>query len=115
MNFFQAQDDARRNTWRLGALFAAAVVSLIILTNLLVAIVYLWTGNYAMPQQPDLPALLTQMPLDYWLMISAGVIGVVGIASLTKYLGLRGGGRSIAEALGGQLISRSDPDPSYHH
>ena len=37
MNFFQAQDAARRKTWQLAALFGAAVVSLIVLTNLLVA------------------------------------------------------------------------------
>ena len=112
MNFFQAQDDARRNTWRLGALFVAAVVSLIIMTNLLVAAVYLWTGNYAAPQAPNVRELLAQLPLDYWLVISAGVISVVSIASLFKYLALRGGGRAIAEAMGGQLVSRNDPDPS---
>ena len=112
MNFFQAQDNARRNTWRLGALFVAAVASLIVMTNLLVAAVYLWTGNYAMPQAPNVLELLAQLPLDYWLIISAGVVGVVGIASLFKYLTLRGGGRAVAEAMGGQLVSRNDPDPS---
>ena len=35
-------------------LFAAAVISLVVLTNLLVAGVYVWTGNYAMPQEMDL-------------------------------------------------------------
>ncbi len=65
-----------------------------------------------MPQAASLPELLVQLPLDYWLLISAGVIGVVGTASLSKYLTLRGGGQAIAEALGGGLVSRTDPDPS---
>ena len=50
MNFFQAQDQARRKTWRLALLFGAAVISLVVLTNLLLAGVYFWTSNYAMPQ-----------------------------------------------------------------
>ena len=43
MDFFGAQDAARRRTWQLAALFAAAVLSLVLLTNLLVAAVYAWT------------------------------------------------------------------------
>lgn len=112
MNFFEAQDNARRNTWRLAALFVAAVVSLIIMTNLLVAGVYAWTSNYAMPGSMNLVDLITQLPGQYWLFISTGVLGVVGVASLYKYLMLRGGGRTIAEALGGRLISRSTSNPA---
>ena len=40
MNFFKSQDDARRNTGRLVALFLLAVISLIVLTNLLVMFVF---------------------------------------------------------------------------
>ena len=112
MNFFQAQDNARKKTWRLAALFVAAVVSLIVMTNLLVAVVYLWTGNYATPGAPPTAELLGRMPAEYWALISAGVAGVVAVASLMKYLSLRGGGRAIAEALGGQPISRNEADPS---
>ncbi|MDH3643739.1 MAG: M48 family metallopeptidase, partial [Gammaproteobacteria bacterium] len=110
MNFFQAQDAARRNTWRLAALFVAAVVSLIVLTNLLVAGVYLWTGNYASTSPRPLLDLMLNMPTEYWLLISTGVVGVVGTASLFKYLTVRGGGRAIAEAVGGQLIHQSTND-----
>ncbi|MGD8417574.1 MAG: peptidase M48 Ste24p, partial [Pseudomonadales bacterium] len=104
MNFFQAQDDARRKTLRLALLFGAAVLSLILLTNLLVAVVYVWTSHYARPENMNLTGLLTALPTDAWVFISIGVIGVVSVASLYKYLMVRGGGRTVAESLGGRLL-----------
>ncbi|MGD8829554.1 MAG: M48 family metalloprotease, partial [Pseudomonadales bacterium] len=105
MNFFQAQDDARRKTLRLALLFGAAVLSLILLTNLLVAVVYVWTSHYARPENMNLTGLLTALPTDAWVFISIGVIGVVSVASLYKYLMVRGGGRTVAESLGGRLLT----------
>jgi Zn-dependent protease with chaperone function len=115
VNFFQAQDTARRKTWQLAALFAAAVLSLIVLTNLLIAAVFLLGGSYASTdyattQPQSLLELFANMPTQYWLVISAGVVGVVTVASLYKYLTVSGGGRTIAEALGGQLIHQSSGD-----
>jgi len=110
LNFYQAQDDARRSTWRLIALFVAAVLSLIVMTNLLVAVVYVWTGNHAMPTSISTATLLAQLPTEYWLTISVGVVAIVALASLFKFASLRGGGRSVAEALGGRLISPADSD-----
>jgi len=105
MNFFQAQDDARRKTFRLAMLFVAAVVSLILLTNLLVAAVYVWTSNYARPEPLNFTGLLSALPAETWVLITLGVLGVVGVASLYKYLVVRGGGRTIAESLGGRLLT----------
>ncbi len=105
MNFFQAQDDARKKTFRLGLLFAAAVASLILLTNLLVALVYVWTSNYARPEPFNVTRLLSALPAETWVLITLGVLGVVGVASLYKFLMVRGGGRTIAESLGGRLLT----------
>jgi len=113
MNFFQAQDDARKKTLWLAVLFTAAVLSLILLTNLLVAAVYVWTSNYARPEQLNLTGLLTSLPAETWLLITVGVLGVVGVASLYKFLMIRGGGRTVAESLGGRLLtydSTSSPE-----
>ena len=88
-------------------LFGAAVISLIVLTNLLLAGVYVWTSNYAMPQEMNLLALMEQIPAENWFLISFGVIGVVAVASFYKYMMVRGGGRSIAEALGGYHLTHS--------
>lgn len=106
MNFFQAQDDARRKTLTLAVLFSAAVLSLILLTNLLVAAIYLWSGSYTGGQRPaGVLAMLSALPPETWGLITLGVIGVVGVASLYKYLVLRGGGRTVAESLGGTLLT----------
>ena len=40
MNFFESQDRARKNTFQLVSLFTLAIVSLIIMTNLLVMVVF---------------------------------------------------------------------------
>ena len=104
MNFFQAQDTARRKTWQLALMFSAAVVTLILLTNVLVAIVFGWTGTQS---GLTFEQTLANIPADSWLWISLGVVGVIGVASLFKYLSLQAGGRTIAEAMGGSLIHQS--------
>lgn len=108
MNFFQAQDTARRKTWQLGLLFGAAVVTLVVLTNLLVAAAFGWFGSQ---QGLSVAESITQVPADSWLWVTAGVIGIVATASLYKFATLSGGGKTIAEALGGQLIRQSTTDP----
>lgn len=112
MDFFKAQDDARRRTWQLGLLFAGAVVTLIILTNLFVGIVLVTFGgvNNTVYISDSPTFLLSLVPLDYWLMITAGVIAIVGMAMLYKYLRLRGGGRVLAESFGGRLLTRDQAD-----
>ena len=101
MNFFEAQDNARRKTWQLGLMFGAAVVTLIILTNLLVAVVVGWTGTQTGLTYQE---TLANIPPDTWFWISGGVLGMVIVASMYKYLTIQGGGRAIAESLGGSLI-----------
>ncbi|MGY8790987.1 MAG: hypothetical protein ACKVKR_12055, partial [Pseudomonadales bacterium] len=50
---------------------------------------------------------IAQTPPETWLFISFGVGGVVAVASLFKYLTLRGGGKAVAESLGGILIHQN--------
>ncbi len=102
MNFYQAQDQARRKTWQLGLMFGAAVITLIVLTNLLVALAFGWGGQQV---GMTFEQAIAQIPADSWIWISVGVLGVVGVASLYKYLSIQGGGRTIAEALGGKLLN----------
>ncbi|MEM7079603.1 MAG: M48 family metallopeptidase [Pseudomonadota bacterium] len=107
MNFFQAQDTARRKTGQLVMLFGLAVITLILLTNVLVAVVVSWGGAQRGVAWQDAVAAV---PIENWLAISLGVLGVIGVASVFKFVGLRGGGRSIAEALGGHLIHQTTTD-----
>ena len=108
MNFFQAQDSARRKTWQLAAMFIAAVVTLVLLTNVLVALSFGWGG---MQTGMTLSQTVTSMPVDTWFWVSGGVIGIVAVASAYKYLSIQAGGRAIAESLGGTLIDHYTRDP----
>ncbi len=107
MDFFGAQDRARRKTWHLGLLFAAAVIALILATNLLIALVaaFTTTGFSINPS-----AVLSTTSYQTWFGISALVIFVIAAASLYKYHVVRSGGRAIAEMLGARQIDPSTTD-----
>ncbi len=108
MNFFQAQDNARKKTWMLAMLFGAAVLTLLLLTNFFVALAFGWAG---MQTGMTFSQTIAQVPIDSWIWISLGVLGVIGVASLYKFFSISGGGRTIAEALGGSLIHQNTRDP----
>jgi len=103
MNFFEAQDNARKKTWQLVALFILAVVTLIVLTNLLVGAVILMSGTAGLARGLD-AGILHAIPVESWAYVSIGVVMIVGLASAFKYFAVRGGGRAVAEALGGVRI-----------
>ncbi|MEN8142878.1 MAG: M48 family metallopeptidase, partial [Thermodesulfobacteriota bacterium] len=100
MDFFSAQDQARRNTGRLVMFFTLAVISLVAMTNLLVMAVFGYLNQQADPAAP----LLAGIDWEVFGVISVGVIVVVGIGSLYKIMALSGGGARIAEMMNGQLI-----------
>ena len=119
MDFFSHQDQARKRTGQLVILFSLAVITLITLLNILVALV-LWysdehfVGTYQRvaeaPNNLDsglqaARALMEYITLEQWLLISGAVILVIGGASLFKWLALRGGGKTVAESLGGRLLN----------
>lgn len=106
MNFFQAQNKARHNTRLLTLLFVGAVVSLVVLTNLLVLLFL--TDSYP---GMSLAARITDAPAELWLYTSLGVIGLITVASGFKFLALQGGGKAVAESLGGVLIHQNTQDP----
>ncbi len=99
MNFFQAQEKAKRNTTLLVFLFLCAVAILVTLTNLLVAVFFGSTSE-------------TGIKLSS-IEISLTVLAIIGIAISYKYLSLKGGGRVIAEMLGGTLITNDDQNPQH--
>jgi Zn-dependent protease with chaperone function len=107
MNFFESQDRVRRNTAKLVFLFVLAVVTLIIMTNLLV----MMTLGYSNSEQlRDGETLLQQMDWRTFVMVSIGVGVVVLVGSLYKIMALSGGGKAVAESLGGRLISPNTED-----
>ena len=99
MNFFEHQDQARKNSARLSFLFVVAVVGVIVTIYLLVAI-------GLRTQVPD-RSLFDPMLL---LKVGGGVAAVILLGSLIKVAALSAGGSAVAESLGGRLVTHSTRD-----
>ncbi|MBK6288691.1 MAG: M48 family metallopeptidase [Gammaproteobacteria bacterium] len=124
MDFFAAQDQARRNTRWLLVLFGGAVLALILLSNLAIAF-GLWMfdehlfgtwGNVVHAPALDRasPSLgpLAYLSTPLMLGISLGVASTVALASLWKSVQLAHGGRAVAELLDGVLVSPDTSTPA---
>lgn len=101
MNFFESQDRARRKTGQLVFLFALATLSLVAITNLFLLMV---GGGFGPDKALDAASLKSH------LLISAGVIVVIAVASLYKIATLSGGGEVVAQSLGGKLLNQNTTD-----
>ena len=108
MDFFQAQDSAHRNTTRLVIFFTLAVLSLIVITNLLVMVLFGFVETSE--EGATLNSLATQFDWQVFFVVSAGVLMVIVGGSAYKTMTLSGGGAAVAESLGGRLISHSTSD-----
>jgi Zn-dependent protease with chaperone function len=104
MNFFEHQEQARRHTTRLVLLFTIAVVSLIVLTDLLTALVLCTLDSVQYRQFSDIPSRIHGY-------IAIGICGAVLLAILYKWSALREGGSAVASALGGRPIPSNTKDP----
>lgn len=103
MDFFEAQDAARRKTGWLVALFLGAVLSLIALTNAAVGI--------AITVASEGKLSLSTVPPSLWIIISGGVVTIIFIGSAIQAFRLRAGGASVALAFGGRLVTEETSDP----
>lgn len=119
MNFYQAQDQARKQSRLLVALFVLAVVVLLFVTNICVALFILYSDpSYSFSGQAD-PSFSAKTLQDWlgrlasalgWkkaLWTSLLVCGAIFMAMGFKWMSLRQGGRVVAEALGGSLVQPS--------
>ncbi len=108
MNFFEHQDQARRQTRVLVVLFALAVIAIALVMNLVVLVVF---GHTPSPgSSPFSPATWVQNgSLIAWTSLITGL--VIGLASLYRSAQLRGGGGRVARELGGVPVDPSTSDP----
>jgi len=108
LNFFAAQDRARKNTGWLFLLFTLAVAGLILLTNLLLlgVLSYSQTGQLSFSPQ----TLQYSYSWREFGAVSIGVCLLIFCGSLYKSMALSGGGSTVAEMLGGRLISTGTND-----
>ncbi|MDT8399603.1 MAG: M48 family metallopeptidase [Pseudomonadales bacterium] len=106
MDFFSHQDRARSSTRLLIFLFCCAVATLILMTSFLV--MALLFAQDSASQEPAVALDFFASPL--FARISLGVIAVVVLGSLYRLAQLRGGGKSVAEAMHGRLLTLNTRD-----
>jgi Zn-dependent protease with chaperone function len=110
MDFFSAQDNARRKTRWLIILFVLAILSLVVLTNLFIMLFVEYSNDYYVQNHT---------PMTFWQKfdwvrfsaISLGVVVVIAAGSGIRTLSLRGGGKTVAEMMGGRLVSGNPRTP----
>ena len=113
MNFFEHQDRARRKTNHLIVLLILAVLSLVAITTFLfAAFVYFGQQHTAsINTSPGIwQGILHALSLETFCWIALAVTSVVLIGSLFRFFQLRGGGKAIAESMGGRLLSGTTSD-----
>lgn len=112
MDFFTAQDQARRKTGRLVILLVLAVVALIVVATLAIAItLQLMDGNQTAAQTSLADqGVLSALSIELVAGVAIGVLAIVVLGGLFKRSQLRRGGRAVAEALGGREINLNTRD-----
>jgi Zn-dependent protease with chaperone function len=106
MDFFEAQQHARRRTTRLVVLFGFAVLGTILLSYL--AAMALLNTQRSRRAYSD--ADLTWFDPAVLAAVAAGTLTVVGIASLYKWSQFRTGGSAVAESVGGRRVDPNTTD-----
>jgi Zn-dependent protease with chaperone function/uncharacterized tellurite resistance protein B-like protein len=101
MNFFEHQDQARRNTVYLIFLFGLAVV-LMILAFYAIAMITL---------QGNLNGAASWWQPELFTLISLVTLLVIGAGSASKMVALREGGAGLAQSLGGRAVTPQTNDP----
>ena len=107
-DFFQRQDTARRSTVRLVVLFGLAVLAIMASIEVLLAGAMGYLGRDPETNEVDWTAVADPRLL---VLAVVGTLIVVGGGSLYKVAQLSGGGRVVAEELGGRLVDTSTSDP----
>jgi Zn-dependent protease with chaperone function len=109
MDFFAHQDAARRASRRLLWVMALAVAAVVVAVNL----VFFAAFGIGQRYEPGLFGPEGPLPSSNWdivAWVSLGTLAVIGGGALMSWFGLRGGGRSVAESLGGREVPHATRD-----
>jgi len=108
VNFFDHQDAAERNTRRLVILFVLSIVAVILLLYLPIA--------FALANQNEDSGSSGQAPpwwdVQVFLCIASAATAVIMLGAGVKRMQLRGGGKAVAESLGGTWLNPAGASPS---
>jgi Zn-dependent protease with chaperone function len=103
MNFFERQDQARRQSKRLILMFVLAVAAIVVAVDFVFLVAFGALGEDSTPEG-----------------VAAGVVfatlltlGIIGVASLYRISSLRSGGEAVARQLGGTPVPEDTQDFHY--
>ncbi|TFH73279.1 heat-shock protein HtpX [Gammaproteobacteria bacterium LSUCC0112] len=99
MDFFSAQDNARRRTRNLVLLFVLSLLSLLVMTNALLYLIFSVSNTHA-----ELSSTIGNPGWAFYVSVSLAVLLVVVISSLFKTISLRQGGDAIARMMNARLL-----------
>jgi Zn-dependent protease with chaperone function len=109
LNFFEQQDQAKRQSRWLIFLFCLAVVAIVAS----ICVILLLVLGVSSVESEGVVALDRRLITDNLALLSGGAVGslsVIGLASLSKTLSLRSGGGKVARDLGGSLVESDTRD-----
>jgi len=105
VNFFDAQDQARRSTRRLVILYLLAAAAIVVSVSLVIGFAFSFTQTNS-----DYATHIAHNQKVFW---GAGLFAILVIAgaTLVKTRQLRSGGGRVAQDLGGTLVGENNMDP----
>ncbi len=116
MDFFQHQDQARKQTRYLLLLFSLAIISLIVITSLFIAVILYFSDSYTGYVSSQMindgtPLLWQLLSTKLVASVAAVVLIVVAMGSLFKWVQLSAGGSRVALSLGGRRVLPNTAEP----
>jgi Zn-dependent protease with chaperone function len=103
MDFFQRQEDARRGTRWLVALFVLAVAGVVAAVNVAVLAILIGNGSAVEPSDLFRPEVIGT--------VSLATLAIIVVGSLYKMAALSSGGPAVAQLLGGTPLDPNATDP----
>ena len=110
MNFFEHQDRAQRRTRWLLFLFGLAVLAIVLVMNAIVLALFGQAEPVA-AGEPWLTRDFLSRNVGVMVWTTVLTVGLIGLGSLYRTLGLRDGGGTVARELGGTRVDGDTRDP----
>lgn len=103
MNFFEQQDQARRQTRTLIILFVLAVIAIVIAVNVSMSAIWMWTHHATLAGNPSYPR-------GFFFANTMITLAFIVGGTLFETYNLRDGGDAVAQMAGGRLLSPATQD-----
>ncbi len=107
MDFFTSQDHARKKTGRLVLLFVISVILMMVILHLIVATALVAANAKFDAEMGGISPYANPIVI---ISVAVCTLLIVGLGSAYKMVALSGGGKTVAESLGGRLLSPNTTD-----